>query len=516
MSLVLSEYWHRPSGGWGRLAVMRYNATRERKGVLFVNAGVLPGTDIKWFSNRAQAIANDLVDGSYDIVSWDVRGMRKSDEDKEREGGFYTIPTSPSCFPDEKAEDNFHRQQVNRLMNMHSADTPWSRPGSNVIGQNYYNKYLSTAAYNQECISYQSSTSEVPYFSYMGTAASARDLVALADHLQGPGTPINFWGFSHGSLIGSYLVNMFPERVGRIILDSPIDPRDHISRPSHLGWEEDMTHANETFTTFGQNYAEGRCQLIRDDFTSPDVHLYPPQVLALARVLFNEFHARANVDYHYNPALRNFANLTYNSTNAPPLDFINWTDTLHNFHDEFYKSRLVATTIATLCGDRVDDHPDLMNPDEESLINRIMEFSMTTPLLEKASFPTAHYLCHLWPMRAVEVYPGPWDNLPANPVLVIGNKLNPFSSFKNAKAVANLMGKRGILVEQEGFGYSLIPHTPNRDVAKIVSRYLRDGVVSPSHWSSPKFVTHAESYSQLPSEETHLEDVDPPQAVLSS
>lgn len=116
-------------------------------------------------------------------------------------------PTSPSCFPDEKAEDNFHRQQVNRLMNMHSADTPWSRPGSNVIGQNYYNKYLSTAAYNQECISYQSSTSEVPYFSYMGTAASARDLVALADHLQGPGTPINFWGFSHGSLIGSYLVN---------------------------------------------------------------------------------------------------------------------------------------------------------------------------------------------------------------------------------------------------------------------------------------------------------------------
>ena len=48
---------------------------------------------------------------------------------------------------------------------------------------------------------------DTPYLKYMGTPATVRDLVALADYLQGPGTPINFMGISHGSLIGSYLIN---------------------------------------------------------------------------------------------------------------------------------------------------------------------------------------------------------------------------------------------------------------------------------------------------------------------
>ena len=46
-------------------------------------------------------------------------------------------------------------------------------------------------------------TSMLPY---MGTAASARDLAAMADEFDGPGSPINFWGTGHGSLIGSYLL----------------------------------------------------------------------------------------------------------------------------------------------------------------------------------------------------------------------------------------------------------------------------------------------------------------------
>lgn len=41
---------------------------------------------------------------------------------------------------------------------------------------------------------------------YMGTAATVRDLVAMADTFDGAGSPINFWGMHHGSLIGSYLV----------------------------------------------------------------------------------------------------------------------------------------------------------------------------------------------------------------------------------------------------------------------------------------------------------------------
>ncbi len=102
--------WRNSSAGRGRLAVTRYNATRERKGVLFVNggrlstpsrdsaresdvvnAGALPALPTGWFGARAEAIAENVVDGSFDIVTWDVRGMQGEAES----GDFHTMCVRP-------------------------------------------------------------------------------------------------------------------------------------------------------------------------------------------------------------------------------------------------------------------------------------------------------------------------------------------------------------------------------------------------------------------------------------
>lgn len=32
--------------------------------------------------------------------------------------------------------------------------------------------------------------------SYVGTVAAVRDMLSMADTIQGPGQPINYWGFS--------------------------------------------------------------------------------------------------------------------------------------------------------------------------------------------------------------------------------------------------------------------------------------------------------------------------------
>lgn len=42
---------------------------------------------------------------------------------------------------------------------------------------------------------------------YFGTAAAVRDMVSLADALDGPDTPISYAGVSYGTLIGSWFVN---------------------------------------------------------------------------------------------------------------------------------------------------------------------------------------------------------------------------------------------------------------------------------------------------------------------
>ena len=41
---------------------------------------------------------------------------------------------------------------------------------------------------------------------YVGTAATVRDLAAMADAFDGPGSKINFWGIGPGAMIGSFLL----------------------------------------------------------------------------------------------------------------------------------------------------------------------------------------------------------------------------------------------------------------------------------------------------------------------
>ncbi|EUC66848.1 alpha/beta fold hydrolase [Rhizoctonia solani AG-3 Rhs1AP] len=59
---------------------------------------------------------------------------------------------------------------------------------------------------------------------YMGTSTVTRDIEYMSKVITGPDTPINYYGGSYGSILGSYLINMFPERVSRIAIDGVADP----------------------------------------------------------------------------------------------------------------------------------------------------------------------------------------------------------------------------------------------------------------------------------------------------
>ena len=54
---------------------------------------------------------------------------------------------------------------------------------------------------------------------YIGTAATVRDMVAMADYLDPGVQEINYWGFSYGSLLGMTFVNSTYSMVGRAARD---------------------------------------------------------------------------------------------------------------------------------------------------------------------------------------------------------------------------------------------------------------------------------------------------------
>ena len=45
-----------------------------------------------------------------------------------------------------------------------------------------------------------------PYLKYVGTSSTIRDLVALGDKIVGPGQPIDYYGYSYGTVIGFHFL----------------------------------------------------------------------------------------------------------------------------------------------------------------------------------------------------------------------------------------------------------------------------------------------------------------------
>ena len=62
------------------------------------------------------------------------------------------------------------------------------------------NKYEETG---QKCLDSENGK----YLQYVGTAAAVRDMVSIANVLDGPDAAINYIGISYGTLIGSWFVN---------------------------------------------------------------------------------------------------------------------------------------------------------------------------------------------------------------------------------------------------------------------------------------------------------------------
>lgn len=38
---------------------------------------------------------------------------------------------------------------------------------------------------------------------------------------------LQYWGFSYGTVLGNYFASMFPERIGRVILEGVVDVHDY-------------------------------------------------------------------------------------------------------------------------------------------------------------------------------------------------------------------------------------------------------------------------------------------------
>lgn len=173
---------------------------------------------------------------------------------------------------------------------------------------------------------------------HMTTSVVARDIISILDaYAMSPeGSSVtdphllNFWGFSYGTIIGQTFGSMFPDRVGRVVLDGVVDPDDY-SRGKIRTWLQDTDAAFSTFFIY--------CSM-----AGPDLCSY--HTGSTAQDIFDRFDSiisRLDVDYATEQqwanatlldiALEGVKLLSFQATYAPFDSFTGLSKVLVNLED---------------------------------------------------------------------------------------------------------------------------------------------------------------------------------------
>ena len=168
------------------LAVTRHGATGEALGSLFVNPGGPGASGYDLIHDSVDFAVSAVLRESFDIVGWDPRGVGRS--------------TPVTCYDDEQLDDFIYG----------IAEAPDGTPEwvAEITAE--------AVAFGQACLD-----GTGPVLEFVDTESTVRDLDLLRA-IVGDDT-LHYLGYSYGSDIGATYAELFPSKVGRMVLDGATD-----------------------------------------------------------------------------------------------------------------------------------------------------------------------------------------------------------------------------------------------------------------------------------------------------
>lgn len=199
--------WSDPSGGELELAVIRQRATDgDPLGSLFTNPGGPGVSGYDYVRAGAAALAGPEVTAAYDLVGFDPRGVGRS--------------TPVTCLDAAGMDEYLY-------------GIPEGRRGTPEWDESLTESAEAFAAACEE-----NSGDILPYIS---TVSVARDLDLLRAVLGDES--LNYLGYSWGTALGAQYAQLYPERVGRMVLDGAMDPAlpgSEIGAAQAIGFETSL------------------------------------------------------------------------------------------------------------------------------------------------------------------------------------------------------------------------------------------------------------------------------------
>jgi pimeloyl-ACP methyl ester carboxylesterase len=426
----------KPDGPKIKLAVIRKQATgSNRIGSLVLNPGGPGGSGLDFAQYAAVSYPAELRK-RFDIVGFDPRGVGRS--------------TAVGCLTD-NAMDAFTQLDA-------TPDTPdevkaWTD---------------ATRSYGQSC-----AAKSGDLLAHVGTVDAARDMDLLRGALGDP--KLYYLGASYGTFLGATYAELFPRRVGRLVLDGAMDPSQSAvdaNRVQGGGFETALNAFLDNCVaggscSLGADRARGLAR-IRDLLAQLDARPLPGDA---TRKVTESIATTGILSPLYSkdqwPTLRKALEAALRGNGAPLLEL----------NDQYYErgpdgtySNLMYANMAVNC---LDGPPAAGSPQEVE--QQLPAYQQSSPTFGR-NLAWAGLSCTSWPV-APTGKPHPIKAEGADPILVVGTTRDPATPYAWAKALAGQLAS-GTLLTYDGDGHTAFGRGSNC-VDRAVVDYLVQGTVPP-------------------------------------
>lgn len=441
--------------------------TQKSERTIVVNPGG-PGTSgTRYVWRNAEMLTNWLSDGLYDVLGWDPRGVNAS------------LPAL-ACFP-----HNVNRDHWTLAIDQYLEASPAPRAQLELMG----------AFHDATFMACRDMYGDFPRF--VGTAFVARDVEQIRLALDEEELTAYF--ASYGTGIGQIYANMYPDRVGRIVMDGVQNTRD---QRSLVGFGQaalsNVTDAwRDGFLRECIESGPENCALARSDHTvilndlqyrmettivslidhplpafaeatGPTVITYSALALAIYVALYNpeRWPRLAEILYDLEQGNRTLIGeyLEEGSWTWEPLPLA-----------AVYKSSTVELSSMVICGDSAD--APIPPGGLDWWLSQWEQMSTESWIGGSPRFwtnlPCRHFQ-EYWP-QPPELYRGDLNAALKHPVLLISATHDPATPLDNGKRLAKEMGSNARLVVHHGYGHTSQDRSERTDT--IAADLIRFGKV---------------------------------------
>ena len=424
-----------PSAGNIELSLNKHLAAGDRQGSLVFNPGG-PGVGGLAYVQAADAVFTQPVLDAFDIIGFDPRGVGTS--------------TAVHCLTSTQLDT--------LIASDPSPDTPAEERRALALAKGL--------AHGCE----QRSGALLPH---VGTPDAARDLDIIRAVLDEP--QLDYLGASYGTFLGATYADLFPDRVGRMVLDGAVAPEVSgvkIGLEQAKGFEQALDSfladcVSRSDCPVGPDVATAR-QQVADLLDQVDARPLPTaggrpltQGLALLGVLYPLYDQRNGW-----PILRAGLDQAINGHDGTALLAAADAYTRRQA-DGSYADNSNEAIVAINCLDR-PVHATL-----SQLRAQADRFAKQAPVFGKA-LAWGNVACTVWPDTAQRP-PRELHAKGSAPIVVIGTTRDPATPYNWAVDLAHQLDN-GVLLTRDGDGHTGY-NAGNACIDRAVERYLINGVV---------------------------------------